>query len=70
LGLRALFFLLADIVRRFRYIKYSLAIILILIGLKIFVAHFIHVPTYIPLVFTIGLLLIGGFASVLVKERE
>lgn len=70
LGLRALFFLLADIVRRFRYIKYSLAIILILIGLKIFVAHFMHIPTYIPLVLTIGLLLIGGFASVLVKERE
>ena len=70
LGLRALFFLLADIVRRFRYIKYSLAIILILIGIKIFVAHFIYIPTYIPLVLTIGLLLIGGFASVLIKEKE
>ena len=70
LGLRALFFLLADIVRRFRYIKYSLALILIFIGIKIFVAHFVHIPTYIPLVVTIGLLLIGGFASVLIKEKE
>ena len=70
LGLRALFFLLADIVKRFRYIKYSLALILVLIGIKIFVAHFVHIPTYIPLVLTIGLLLLGGFASVLIKEKE
>jgi tellurite resistance protein TerC len=70
LGLRALFFLLADIVRRFRYIKYSLALILIFIGIKIFVAHFVHIPTYVPLVMTIGLLLLGGFASVLIKEKE
>lgn len=70
LGLRALFFLLADIVERFRYIKYSLALILILIGIKIFVAHFVHIPTYIPLVITIALLLIGGFASVLVEEKS
>lgn len=70
LGLRALFFLLADIVERFRYIKYSLALILILIGIKIFVVHFIHIPTYIPLVLTIGLLIAGGVASVLIKEKR
>ena len=70
LGLRALFFLLADIVERFRYIKYSLALILILIGIKIFVAHFVHIPTYIPLVLTIGLLILGGVASVLIKEKR
>jgi len=70
LGLRALFFLLADIVKRFRYIKYSLALILIFIGIKIFVAHFVPIPTYIPLVVTIGLLLIGGFASILIKEKK
>lgn len=70
LGLRALFFLLADIVKRFRYIKYSLALILVLIGIKIFVAHFVYIPTYIPLVLTIGLLLIGGFSSVLIKDKD
>ena len=68
LGLRALFFLLSDIVERFRYIKYSLALILILIGIKIFIAHFIYIPTYVPLVLTVGLLLLGGFASVLIKK--
>lgn len=37
LGLRSLFFCLAEIVERFRYIKYSLALILIFIGIKIFI---------------------------------
>jgi tellurite resistance protein TerC len=70
LGLRAMFFLLADIVERFKYIKYSLALILILIGVKIFVAHFMHIPTYIPLVVTIGLLLLGILVSVAMQTRD
>jgi tellurite resistance protein TerC len=70
LGLRALFFLLADIVERFKYIKYSLALILILIGVKIFVAHFVHIPTYIPLVVTIGLLALGVLVSMAMPDQD
>ena len=69
LGLRALFFLLADAVERFKYIKYSLALILILIGVKIFVAHFIHIPNYATLVATIGLLFAGVLVSI-IKNKE
>ncbi|WPX98751.1 TerC family protein [Candidatus Megaera polyxenophila] len=65
LGLRALFFCLEDIVERFKYIKYSLAIILILIGVKIIVAHFIPIPKLIPLLLTIVLILIGIVVSVI-----
>jgi tellurite resistance protein TerC len=36
LGLRALYFALAAMVHRFHYLKYSLAIVLVFIGLKIF----------------------------------
>jgi tellurite resistance protein TerC len=36
LGLRALYFALAAMVHRFHYLKYSLAIVLVIIGLKIF----------------------------------
>lgn len=68
LGLRALFFCLADIVERFKYIKYSLAIILILIGIKIFAAHFVAIPKLIPLILTIVLILLGILVSV-VKAR-
>lgn len=70
LGLRALFFCLADIVERFKYIKYSLALILILIGVKIFVGHFIDIPKYIPLVVTLALLVLGVLVSLVMKNRE
>jgi tellurite resistance protein TerC len=65
LGLRALFFCLEDIVERFKYIKYSLAVILILIGIKIFVAHFVPIPKLIPLLITIVLILTGIGVSVI-----
>jgi tellurite resistance protein TerC len=70
LGLRALFFCLADIVERFKYIKYSLALILILIGVKIFAGHFIDIPKYIPLVVTFALLVLGVLVSLVMKNRE
>jgi tellurite resistance protein TerC len=38
LGLRALYFALAAVLYRFHYLKYALAILLVFIGSKIFVA--------------------------------
>jgi tellurite resistance protein TerC len=38
LGLRALYFALAAILHRFEYLKYALAILLVFIGSKIFIA--------------------------------
>ncbi len=69
LGLRALFFCLSDIVKRFYYLKYSLAIILILIGVKIFVSHYIKMPAYIPLLVTI-LLIAGGIVVSLIMQEK
>ncbi|WP_017442656.1 TerC/Alx family metal homeostasis membrane protein [Rickettsia gravesii] len=68
LGLRALFFCLAEIVERFSYIKYSLALILIFIGLKIFIHHYIAIPAYVALTVTITLLLFGIIASIIRKN--
>ena len=68
LGLRALFFCLANVVERFSYVKYSLALILIFIGIKIFAEHFIAIPSYTPLIVTITLLSFGIIAS-FVKKR-
>ncbi len=67
LGLRALFFCLAEIVERFSYIKYSLALILIFIGFKIFIHHHITIPAYVALTVTITLLLFGIIASIIRK---
>ncbi|MFY9589354.1 TerC/Alx family metal homeostasis membrane protein [Rickettsia endosymbiont of Halotydeus destructor] len=70
LGLRALFFCLSNIVERFRYIKYSLALILIFIGIKIFIHHFIEIPPYIALLITITLLISGVVTSIIIKPKN
>ena len=44
LGLRALYFALAAMVHRFHYLKYALAVLLVFIGSKIFLADFVGFP--------------------------
>ncbi len=68
LGLRALFFCLSNIVERFSYIKYSLALILIFVGIKIFIQHFIKIPSYVSLLTVIILLSLGIIASINKKD--
>lgn len=62
LGLRALYFALAAMIHRFVYLKYSLAVILIFIGSKIFVADVLGLekfPAGISLGVTLALLAFG-----------
>lgn len=44
MGLRALYFLLADMAERFHLLKYGLAIVLVFIGSKMLIAPWFHVP--------------------------
>jgi tellurite resistance protein TerC len=44
MGLRALYFLLADMANRFHLLKYGLAIVLVFIGCKMLVMPWLHVP--------------------------
>ena len=44
MGLRALYFLLADMAERFHLLKYGLAIVLVFIGGKMLIAPWFHVP--------------------------
>ena len=50
LGLRALYFALAAMVHRFHYLKYALAVLLVFIGSKIFVADALGIPKIPPAV--------------------
>ena len=63
LGLRALYFLLADAHARFTYLKEGLAIILAFVGVKMVIAEWYHIPTWISLlVIAIVLLVSIGFS--------
>ena len=69
LGLRALYFALAAMIHRFKYLKYALALVLIFIGTKIFLVGFIgKFPPVISLGVTFGLIL-GGVLVSLWKTR-
>jgi tellurite resistance protein TerC len=60
LGLRSLYFALAAAMHRFKYLKVSLAVILTLVGIKIFLVPLgIKVDTLISLVATLGILAAG-----------
>ena len=63
LGLRALYFALAAMVHRFHYLKYALALVLVFIGSKIFVADFVLGGDKFPPVLSLGVtfaLILGG----------
>jgi len=44
LGLRALYFLLANVVDKFVYLKLGLSVVLIFIGAKMLLEYFVHIP--------------------------
>ncbi|KQN43696.1 hypothetical protein ASE93_18175 [Serratia sp. Leaf50] len=49
LGLRAMYFLLANVAERFSMLKYGLAVILVFIGAKMLLLDLIHIPVGISL---------------------
>ena len=70
LGLRALYFALAAAMHRFKYLQYSLATILVLVGIKIFLVPLgIKIDTALSLAVTIGVLA-GGILYSLWKTRN
>ena len=71
LGLRSLYFALAAAMHRFKYLKVSLAVILTLVGIKIFLVPMgIKVDTLISLVATLGILAAGVFYSLWKTRNE
>jgi tellurite resistance protein TerC len=72
LGLRNLYFALDAMIHRFKYLKYSLSLVLIFIGGKMFIplfTDFKHIPEWISLTVTL-VLLIGGVIFSMYKTRE
>ena len=59
LGMRALYFLLANAKERFHYLSHALGGILIFVGLKMAVSHWYHLNTYVSLA-VIVLMLVGA----------
>jgi len=73
IGLRALFFLIANMVDKFRFLSYGVSILLIFVGLKLLLHSYLDSIGFKPaysLIF-IGLVLVGSVVlSVIIKPKE
>jgi len=70
LGLRSLYFLLADIVTRFIYLKVGLSFILIFVGVKMMLIEIIKIPIVASLAVIAAILIVSIAASLLRKPES
>jgi tellurite resistance protein TerC len=70
LGLRSLYFAVAGLMALFRYIKYSLVLILAFVGVKMLLVGAYHVPNLVSLAIIIGTLAGGVVASLWATRRD
>jgi tellurite resistance protein TerC len=63
LGLRAMYFLLADLLDRFVHLKLGLAVVLMWVGVKMLLLDVVHVPTPISLAAVVTILAVAVVAS-------
>ncbi len=68
LGLRAMYFLLADLMHRFVYLKVGLALVLVWVGIKMGLHDIVKVPSSLSLTVILGILVIAIVASLIVSR--
>jgi len=70
MGLRALYFLLAGVLDRLRYLDAGLALVLMFIGGKMIGERWLHIPVTVSLGVVGGILLIALLASLLIPAKK
>jgi tellurite resistance protein TerC len=69
LGLRALYFVLAGAVRRFRYLRPGLAVVLMFVGVKMLMVRFYQMPILVSLGVICLILFVAVFASLRAEHK-
>jgi tellurite resistance protein TerC len=69
LGLRSLYFVLVSVLNRFKYLQYSLVLILAFVGVKMLLLHYVHLPEWLSFAVILGFLA-GGIWFSLFRERK
>jgi tellurite resistance protein TerC len=70
LGLRNLYFAIAPLLGKFKYLKTALVFILAFVGVKMLLSHTMPIPTLWSLSMIIGILAVGVLASAFAAGRE
>jgi tellurite resistance protein TerC len=69
LGLRSLYFALAGMMEVFHLLHYGLSVILIFIGAKMLVSHYVHIPIGIALGTVAGVLMVSVALSLIFPQK-
>jgi tellurite resistance protein TerC len=64
LGLRAMYFLLADAKERFHYLSHALGAILVFVGIKMTISHWYHMNTFVSLAVILSMLALAIIFSI------
>lgn len=70
LGLRAMYFMLAGMAGRFRYLNAGLGAILAFVGAKMLLAEVVHLPTWLSLSVIVVVLMVAIAASIKADKRD
>ncbi|WP_424840261.1 TerC family protein, partial [Serratia marcescens] len=70
MGLRAMYFLLANVAERFSMLKYGLSVILVFIGIKMLIIDFFHIPIGVSLGVVAGILTFTLLINAWVNHRN
>ena len=69
-GLRAMFFLLAAIADKFRYLKTGVCVLLVFIGVKMLIHKYFEIDAIASLLFIIAVLIISIGASLIIPQKK
>lgn len=69
LGLRALYFLLAGIIPKFRYLRVGLAVVLVFVGVKMVIEGFYEIPIVLSLLFILAVLSLSVLLSWMIPDK-
>ncbi len=69
LGLRSLYFVFANIIDKFYYLKIALAIILTFVGVKMLLSHIYHIDTLLSLL-VIAVVLGGAIVASIIRNKR
>ncbi len=70
LGLRALYFVFADIMDRFTYLKYGLAVVLVFIGVKLLLEGVVELPIVLSLAVIAAAIGVSAALSVIASRHD
>jgi tellurite resistance protein TerC len=70
LGLRALFVLVEGLIRRFRYLDETIAIVLAIVAIKLLIEDLVHIGPVVSLIIVVVAFTIGITASLIADKRD